>query len=186
MDEIVAAAREIMTLFFIAVALGMSSFSVGIGMGRLHIRRRTAAKIGEIFGLFNILMALSGITMGRVLSGYFGIANMVGGIMLVFLGSHMIFSSFQKDPSRWLRSSGVGLFVMAFVVSIDTFSVGLGLGFYGAKIIIAIAIFGATSMILTWVGFFLGRKFQGSLGRYGEAFGGCILFIFGLKLLFII
>lgn len=165
MDEIITVANEFVNFFMIAIALGMSSFSMGIGMGRQNIRRRRAAIVGEVFGLLNIMMALLGITMGRTLSGYFGIANIAGGMLLVFLGAHMVFSSLQKDQNRWLRSSGFGLFVMAFVVSIDTFSVGLGLVLYGIKIIIAIAIFGGTSMILTWLGFFLGRHFQGGLGR---------------------
>lgn len=69
-------------------------------------------------------------------------------------------------------------------MSLDSFSVGLSLGIYGARTLLTILLFGFVSMILTWTGLMLGRHFQQWLGAYSEALGGSILFVFGLKLLF--
>ena len=48
---------------------------------------------------------------------------------------------------------------------------------------VTILSFGLVAMILTWSGLLIGKKIQGLLGVYSEIFGGCILLIFGLKLL---
>lgn len=50
---------------------------------------------------------------------------------------------------------------------------------------VTILLFGLFSMVLTWVGLFVGRHFQQWLGSYSEALGGSILLAFGLKLLFL-
>ena len=67
------------------------------------------------------------------------------------------------------------LFVFAFGVSIDSFSVGLSLGIYGAQTVITILLFGFISMLLAWTGLFIGRHAKGMLGTYGEIVGGIIL-----------
>ena len=80
---------------------------------------------------------------------------------------------------------GISLFVFAFGVSIDSFSVGLSLGIYGAQTIITILLFGFVSMLLAWIGLFIGRHAKDMLGTYGEIVGGIILVGFGLYLLFL-
>jgi putative Mn2+ efflux pump MntP len=66
----------------------------------------------------------------------------------------------------------------------DSFSVGLSLGIYGARTFVTILIFGVVSMMLTWLGLLIGRRAQSVLGTYGEVLGGIILVGFGIKLLF--
>lgn len=68
-------------------------------------------------------------------------------------------------------------------MSLDSFSVGLSLGIFGARTFLTIIVFGVVSMLLTWLGLLLGRRVQGWLGSYSEALGGSILLAFGIKLL---
>ncbi|MET1123546.1 manganese efflux pump, partial [Priestia megaterium] len=68
--------------------------------------------------------------------------------------------------------------------SIDSFSVGLSLGIYGAQTIITILLFGFVSMLLAWMGLLIGRHAKDMLGTYGEIVGGIILVGFGLYILF--
>lgn len=182
---ILAAAGEWITLLFMSFALGMDAFSIGLGMGMLSLRLKQIMKIGITIGLFHMLMPLAGMTIGQEISVHFGsIAAMIGGALLVILGITMIRSSFSKEEAPFVHPVGFGLLIFALSASLDSFSVGLSLGIYGAKTWLTIFMFGFMSMLLTWVGLIMGKKVQDWLGSYSEALGGCILLAFGVKVLF--
>lgn len=175
---------ELLALILMAFALGMDAFSVGLGMGMFQLRLKQIFKIGLTVGFFHVWMPLVGMIAGRLLSAQFGIiAVYVGGILLILLGIQMIWLSMKKDGHTLITPFGFGLFLFAFSVSLDSFSVGLTLGIYGAKIILVLLCFGLGTIILTWLGLLIGRRVQGLLGSYSEALGGSILLIFGLRLL---
>lgn len=175
---------ELLTLAIMAFALGMDAFSVGLGMGMYQLRLRQIFKIGITIGIFHVWMPLVGMLAGKFLSEKFGtIASLLGGLLLILLGIQMIWSSFKKDQESVITPVGMGLLLFALSVSLDSLSVGLTLGIYGAKTIMVILCFGIAATILTWSGLLIGRKVQGLLGVYSEALGGSILLAFGLKLL---
>ncbi|MGD6900585.1 manganese efflux pump MntP family protein [Bacillus infantis] len=175
---------ELITLMLMAFALGMDAFSVGLGMGMFELRLRQIFKIGITIGLFHVFMPLLGMMAGRFLSEQFGsIAAYIGGGLLLLLGAQMIWSSIKDDDSSLITPVGFGLLIFALSVSLDSFSVGLSLGIYGAKTALVLVCFGAAAAILTWAGLLAGRKVQGWLGSYSEALGGAILLAFGIKLL---
>ncbi|KML38755.1 manganese efflux pump MntP family protein [Cytobacillus firmus] len=177
---------EILTLALMAFALGMDAFSVGLGMGMYKLRLRQIAKIGITIGLFHVWMPLLGMIAGRFLSNTFGaIAGYVGGGLLLLLGVQMIWSSFRDEEDSLITPVGIGLLIFALSVSLDSFSVGLSLGIYGAKTFLVLVFFGAGATILTWAGLLTGRKVQSWIGSYSEALGGAILLAFGVKLLFL-
>ncbi|MGG3842856.1 manganese efflux pump MntP family protein [Anoxybacillus kestanbolensis] len=176
---------EMITLAMMAFALGMDAFSVSLGMGMLRLRLKQIAYIGLTVGFFHIVMPLIGMAIGRLLSVRLGhMATYIGGGLLLILGIQMVIASFRHEQEHWLRPIGIGLFLFSFSVSLDSFSVGLSLGIYGVEIVFAVIAFGLTSMVLTWMGLLLGRRFQRWLGTYSEALGGTILLLFACKLLF--
>lgn len=175
---------ELLTLLIMALALGMDAFSVGLGMGLIRLRIRQIFYIGITIGVFHIWMPLVGMLIGRLLSDTFGtIATLLGGTLLILLGIQMVVASFKKDEDPFITPVGFGLIVFALSVSLDSFSVGLSLGIYGAKTFLTVAIFGLVSMVLTWLGLLVGKRVQIWLGSYSEALGGSILLAFGIKLL---
>ncbi|MCV9885810.1 manganese efflux pump MntP [Metabacillus halosaccharovorans] len=175
---------ELLTLLIMALALGMDAFSVGLGMGLIRLRIRQIFYIGITIGVFHIWMPLVGMLIGRLLSDTFGtIATLLGGTLLILLGIQMVVASFKKDEDPFITPVGFGLIVFALSVSLDSFSVGLSLGIYGAKTFLTVAIFGLVSMVLTWLGLLVGKRVQNWLGSYSEALGGSILLAFGIKLL---
>ncbi|WAA12187.1 manganese efflux pump MntP family protein [Fervidibacillus halotolerans] len=177
--------NELITLSIMAFAVGMDAFSVGLGMGMIPLRRKQMFFIGLTVGFFHICMPFFGILMGKLLSETFGtVANYTGGIILIFIGLQMCFSSFKNDDTARFKPVGFGLILFALSVSIDSFSIGLSLGIFGARAVTAILLFGFFSACLTWTGLFFGKKVGGMFGKYSEAFGGSILFFFGLKFLF--
>ena len=184
-ESVEALIGELITLCMMAFGLGMDAFSVGLGMGLIRLRLKQIFYIGLTIGLFHIFMPLCGIIIGRFISQQFGgIATYVGGILLLVLGIQMIVSSFREESQPFISPIGMGLVFFALSVSLDSFSVGLSLGIYGARTVLAVTLFGLFSMFLTWGGLILGRRFQRWLGVYSEALGGSILLAFGIKLLF--
>ena len=176
---------EFLTLLLMAFALGMDSFSVGLGMGMFKLRYRQIAVISATVGFFHVLMPLVGMLAGRYLSGQFGVyATFAGGFLLVLLGLGMLISGLRgKEDTSFITPVGLGLLVFAISVSLDSFSVGLTLGIYGARTALTITLFGFAALILTLSGLLLGRKIQGMLGVYSQVLGGSVLFAFGIKLL---
>jgi putative Mn2+ efflux pump MntP len=177
---------EIVTLIIMAFAVSMDAFSVSLGMGVFELRLRQIFYIGLTAGLFHMIMPLLGILAGHLLSATFGqITGYVGGGLLMIMGVHMFISSFKSEERMAILPVGWGLILFSLLVSLDSFSAGLSLGMFGARAIVAMACFGIVAAFLTWAGLLMGRKVHSLLGAYGEMLGGLILFLFGLKLLFL-
>ncbi|MDC3416746.1 manganese efflux pump MntP family protein [Aquibacillus salsiterrae] len=176
---------EIISLFFVATALGMDAFSVGLGMGMQALRLKRIFFVGVTVGMFHIAMPFIGILLGQFISTKLeGFAVVAGGLLLFGLGAYMLLNSFNQDDEPAISPVGFGLIAFALSVSLDSFSVGLSLGMSGVKIFLALVLFGVVSMVLTWAGLLLGRKAKGLLGIYSELLGGSILCAFGLNILF--
>ncbi|WP_100374190.1 manganese efflux pump MntP [Bacillus sp. FJAT-45037] len=176
--------HEVITLLIMAGALGMDAFSVALGMGMLGLHMKQIFRIGVTIGAFHVVMPLLGIVTGKVLSNYFGmIATYIGGGLLLIIGVQMIIAAFKNEDASLVKPMGWGLFLFAVSVSLDSFSAGLSLGMLGAKTVLTVGLIGAMSMVLSWLGLLMGRKFGQYIGSYGELIGGCILIGFGLKLI---
>ncbi|MEQ6377010.1 manganese efflux pump [Bacillaceae bacterium S4-13-56] len=176
---------EFITLSIMAFALGMDAFSVSLGMGMIPLRLKRIAMIGIVIGIFHMIMPLAGVILGDLLSHQFGAyAKGVGGLLLLLLGIQMFWGTLREEEENVVNPHGMGLIVFALSVSLDSFSVGLSLGMFGAKIVLALILFGGASMALTWAGLLLGRHVRSWLGVYSEILGASILLGLGLRLLF--
>ncbi|GGG85154.1 putative manganese efflux pump MntP [Paenibacillus radicis (ex Gao et al. 2016)] len=182
MNEAALHAGQFATLLIMAVALGMDAFSLGIGIGLKGIRLRDILKLSSVIALFHIIMPLGGMFAGQFVSGLLGhVATTAAGILLVLLGGHMIYSSIKGEEVKSLDYRSVwGTFLFALSVSIDSFSVGVTLGMFQADLLLTILLFGFFGGLMSIMGLMLGRRVSRNLGGYGEAFGGAILFIFGI------
>lgn len=176
---------ELFTIIIMAFALGMDAFSISLGMGMYRLRFKQMLNIGLTVGVFHILMPLLGMIAGRFLSEKFdAVASYIGGGLLLILGVQMIWSSLRKESESLITPVGFGLLLFALSVSLDSFSVGLTLGIYGARTFLVLICFGAGAMLLSWLGLIIGRRVQGWLGQYSEVLGGAILLFFSFRLLF--
>ncbi|GAB4074813.1 manganese efflux pump MntP family protein [Barrientosiimonas marina] len=176
---------EMVSLVFMAFALGMDAFSISLGMGMQQIRLKRIAIAGLVVGFFHTVMPFTGIVLGSFISTQIGhYAELSGGLLLVAIGAQMIFSAFNYETKKLVQPVGLGLIFFAFSVSLDSFSVGLSLGLSNGKTVIALILFAAASTFLTWAGMLMGKKVYGLLGAYSEILGGSILVGFGLHILF--
>lgn len=178
-------AGQLITIVIIALALGMDAFSLGIGLGVRGIRLLNIARVSFVIGLFHIVMPLMGMFMGKYVSSLLGdVATAAGGALLVVLGSHMLYTALRGDSSETVDYTGFwGLLLFALMVSIDSFSVGLSLGIFSSDILLTVLIFGFFGGGMSVLGLLLGRRVNSWVGEYGEALGGLILLVYGIRFL---
>lgn len=177
--------QDIYYYVMIALALGLDAFSVSLGMGMQFLRLKKIALIGFVIGIFHTVLPLVGLLFGQVLIDKIGqLADVVAGFILVFLGAFMFYSTFKQENFVLGKFNTIKWLSIAFIVSIDSFPVGLSLGIYGIHTIFVVLLFGCVSMILSWLGMLIGRKTYTLLQVYSEILGGIILFCLGLYLIF--
>ncbi|MDR6225500.1 manganese efflux pump MntP [Desmospora profundinema] len=177
---------QLMTLFMIAIAMGMDAFSLGIGVGMRGILLRQAILVSITIGFFHTVMPLAGMVIGRVLGLFVEkIAVMVGGGLLIFLGVNMLYHARKQGEAGVLRdlASFWGIFLFSVSVSLDSLSAGLTLGLFEADTLLTMLLFGWMGMLMAGAGLLLGRRVGAWIGGYGEAVGGMILIGLGLRFL---
>jgi putative Mn2+ efflux pump MntP len=186
MTAIAAQWGQLSTIIIMAIALGMDAFSLGIGLGMRGIRLLNIVYISIVIAFFHVVMPLMGMFTGHYVSSILGgVAVAAGGGLLVLLGCHMIYSAFKSGKPPYFDICTVwGLLVFSLSVSIDSFSVGISLGLFSSDIAMTVLLFGVFGGAMSVLGLMLGRRVGQWIGEYGEAFGGVILLVFGLKFLF--
>ncbi|MFI2857157.1 manganese efflux pump MntP family protein [Paenibacillus sp. JSM ZJ436] len=177
---------QLAAILMMAVALGLDAFSLGIGVGMRGVRLRHVLAIGLMTALFHMLMPLLGLIFGRYVGALLGeITGIAAGGLLVLLGGHMIWNSFQQGESRPVNHTTLlGMLLFSLSVSIDSFSVGVSLGMFNSHAALIVNAFGIVGGLMSICGLLLGRKAASRLGEYGELAGGAILLLFGLMFIF--
>ena len=173
---------QLTTIAMIALALGFDAFSLGIGIGLKGIRYLHILRMGVIVGLFHMIMPIGGMLMGKMMSSVLGEWAVLGaGLLLILLGVHMIINSFKKDEAPMFNyHSFWGLLLLAFSVSVDSFSVGITLGMFQLPLWLTVLLFGCFGAGMSMLGLTVGRRVGHTLGDYGELLGGIILIVFGV------
>jgi putative Mn2+ efflux pump MntP len=175
---------QLLSLLIMAFALGLDAFSLGLSVGMRGVTFKEIVKISSMIALFHVLLPWIGLLVGRTLNDMVGnIATYLGGGLLLFLGLHMVWSSFKEEDGLFDHSTGWGLILFSMSVSIDALSVGFSLGLFETEIWLTVLTFGLLGGLMSAVGLSLGRYVGQWLGEYGEAFGGLILVAFGFKIL---
>jgi putative Mn2+ efflux pump MntP len=176
---------QFIAILIMAVALGLDALSLGIGIGMKGIRKLDILKLSFIVAVFHMIMPLIGMFMGSYVSTLLGhVATKAGGILLILLGLHMVYSSLRGEeiPSIDHRTLA-GMMLFALSVSIDSFSVGVSLGMFAGDMALTVLMFGTLGWIMSITGLMLGRNMGRWIGEYGEAIGGIILLAFGVNFL---
>lgn len=174
---------ELLLVFIVAVSLSMDAFSLSLAYGTLGIPKKQICLLSIIVGLFHFFMPLLGLFVGASILSFIKInPDFIVFIVLVAIGIQMILESFsKKDEMEVMRIAG--LFLFAFAVSVDSFSVGITLTSISENYVLSAVIFAFCSMTFTFIGLLLGNKIQKSIGKISTIFGGIILMFIGLLFL---
>jgi len=171
---------ELLLVFVVAVSLSMDAFSLSLAYGTLGIPKKQIFLLSFIVGLFHFFMPIIGMFIGTNILNIIKInPDIIVFMVLLVIGIQMIFESFNKKEELKVMKT-IELFLFAFAVSIDSFSVGLTLTNINENYILSAFIFSICSMFFTLFGLLLGNKIEKLVGKIATIFGGAVLVIIGV------
>jgi manganese efflux pump family protein len=143
-------------------------------------------RIGVAFGLFEGLMPIVGIYIGRALATVIGGYGRYGGAGLLVLTG--VYTIWQARRTRRAEERGKGvlstreLYVIAFALSIDNLVVGFALGVLAVPVPLSAVVIAAVSIALSLLGLELGRRAGERLEEWSEEIGGAVLILVGVAI----
>jgi len=173
-------------LLLLALALSMDAFAVAIGLGskKTTIIPLLSLKIGLLFGGFQALMPLLGYLGGQGLLGFVdAYARWIAFGLLALIGAKMVYEGYGEGVEEEISAvTHKLLLTLAIATSIDAMAAGFSLMLLPIHPLMACALIGCITFILSIVGFFLGRYSGTWLESKAEIFGGVVLIAIGLKI----
>ena len=171
--------KEFISIVLIGIALSMDTFSLSLGVGMFHVSNKKALKLALIVGVMHFIMPFLGMILGNKLIQIFEIKyDILLGFILIVIALQMIVDIIRHEEEKFDLSI-LGMFLFAFGVSLDSFSLGLGLKAITSNIYLAMTIFAICSASFTYLGIIVGKFANKLLGIYANILGAIILFILG-------
>lgn len=176
--------REIVSILLIGISLSMDTFSLSLTLGT--VSENKLIKILPLFvGIFHFFMPIIGNIIGITLINLLDLAsNIILGTVLIVLGINLAIHYF-KDETAEINLNIIGIIIFALSVSIDSFSVGLGINDITNNYYIASIIFALCSAAFTYLGIIIGKYSSKLIGKYAIILGIFLLLILGIFHLFI-
>lgn len=176
------------SLLGIAIALGCDAFSVAVGVGARGFDWRRAFRLAFHFALFQFLMPLIGLAIGRATAGLIGhMGQWVASAGLVVIGVRMAWEARKYRKLHMVRSDptrGWSLVILSVSTSVDALVAGFSLGLLGVNVFAACGVIGVMAGVMTIGGMALGHTAARTWGHWAEFVGGILLV--GLAVMFVV
>lgn len=171
---------SIAMVIMIAISLSMDAFSLSLAYGTLNLEKKYINALSIIVGVYHFMMPLLGMWIGNYILEISPIStNTIVFVVLVLIGIEMIIESFKSEKKVSLMKVSE-LLMFGLAVSLDSFSVGLGLGAIYKNPLVCSTIFSISAALFTYIGLYLGKKINNWIGKISTIIGGIILIIIGL------
>lgn len=172
------------TLFLIGCSLSMDAFSLALVYGTYGLSKKDIFVLSSIVGIYHYVMPLLGSEIGSIIFSYIKVSsNLVVFLILLFIGFNLIKSSFEKN-NVLVKTSIYSYLLFGLAVSLDSFSVGIGLETITDMHLESSLIFMMCSFLFTFIGLFLGKKINQIFGKFATLVGGICLIIISFTYLF--
>ncbi len=183
---------SIIEIIFIGMGLAMDAFAIAVsgGMNLKKVKVFDALRVAVCFGIFQALMPFLGwIAAGSLFSTYIEkFDRWIALILLGYIGGKMLYDSiFKKENNEGTDITNIlTLLILGIATSIDALMVGVTFvsDFKGLEIINPTSIIGITTLLISFCGVYLGKKFGDILGNKSTIAGGIILILIALKIFF--
>lgn len=170
---------SLIMMLLLAIGLSMDAFSLALIYGTLNMSKSLNIKMSLMVSIFHFFMPILGYYLGRWILGIIGIdPEIIVGIIFIVLSIEMLFS-LKKEEQIKILTNILSVMVFAFTVSIDSFSIGIGLGALHSEILIPSMLFSITAGLFTYAGVNLRKTLVNKLGKITTLIGSLILFILG-------
>lgn len=177
-------------ILLIGIGLSMDAFAVALckGLSMKKIDIKASVIIAVFFGVFQAVMPLIGyfvcINFEKFISAF---DHWIAFGLLEFIGIKMIIDAIKernKDEEGEFRLKIGELFVLAIATSIDALAVGVSFACVDdVNIFTSVLIIGITTLILSFIGVFIGNKFGAKFKTTAAIIGGIILILIGVKII---
>lgn len=174
----------LLEIILTAIALAMDAFAVSIckGLTITNRNRKKSFKIAFYFGLFQMLMPITGYLIGNSFKEFIMmIDHYVVFVILGLIGFNMITE--RNDNTYDDSIDFKTMIILAIATSIDAFSVGITLAFLNVNLITSTFIIGFITFIICFLGVELGNVLGIKYQKKAEIFGGIVLILIGFKIL---
>lgn len=180
---------DIISILVIALGLSADCFAVSISGGATQqtFSRVKMFRLAAVFGFFQFIMPVIGWLLGNtvvdLISSY---DHWIAFALLLIVGGRMVWESFEKADSERKSTDitrGLILITLALATSIDALAVGLSFAFLNIDIVFSSLIIGIVSFFMTSLGYWIGKKAGGLLGKRAKLVGGIILIAIGIRIL---
>lgn len=171
---------EIIFIFLVAVSLSMDAFSLSLAYGTISLSKKEIKLLSSIVGIYHFFMPIVGMLIGNFIINLLHIKlNLITLIIFVFIGISMIIESIKgNEKVRQMKISEMILF--GFAVSIDSFSIGIGIKSISNNFLLCSGIFSLVSAFFTYIGLILGNKLNILIGKLASILGGITLIVLGI------
>lgn len=148
-----------LSIFLIGVALSMDAFSIALSIGTTHLSKNRFILIPIVVSIMHFVMPLIGLFLGNQILSVINInPKIIMTIILLYL-AFLMYKDRDNDKVTKINSL-LSIFLYALSVSLDSFSVGIGLKALTDKIIIPPIIFSLCAGTITYMGLILGKYSQ--------------------------
>ena len=170
------------------LSLGLDTLAVALGLGLAGLPRNRWLKVGITFAIFEGLMPVVGLLLGRGLSAALSeVAAYAAAIILIIVGLLAIREALSGDDNEGVSSAIADdnrrLLLTGLSVSLDEFAVGFSLGVLKVPLGLALGYVAAQAFAITFVGLWLGQRVGAHLGERAELISGVALTGLGVLLL---
>lgn len=174
---------QITLIFVVAISLSMDAFSLSLAYGTLGINKKEILTLSTVVGLYHFFMPLLGFYIGRVLLNFIPLnPDFIVFVVLSFVGLEMIIESLKKEELV-KKTKLLDILLFGLAVSMDSFSVGIGLNVVSKNKILCSCCFSLTSYLFTYLGLNLGKKINQLIGKISTIVGGIVLIMIGITYL---
>jgi putative Mn2+ efflux pump MntP len=170
---------EVLILGFV---LSLDNFRVSIALGTVPFGLRRAVQVALVFGLWDAIMPLVGLLIGRKIGEAVGdVAELVGAAALGGYGLYLVISALRNPEPEELDHPWA-LFGIPFTLSLDNLFAGASLGLLGLAPGLTAAVFGVMTAVMSLVGLQLGRAAARIVRIRSDLVGGVTLIIAAVAL----
>lgn len=166
---------NIILIFLVAISLSMDAFFLSLAYGALKLNKKAVISLSTIVGAYHFIMPLLGMYFGKAIN----LNNKyIVSIIFFIIGINMILDIFKEKEIKPL--SLIYMLLFGLSVSLDSFSVGIGLNYITDSVVLCSIVFSLTSFVFTFLGLLIGKKINELIGDIAILLGGLTIITLGV------
>jgi manganese efflux pump family protein len=162
--------------------LSLDNFRVAIALGTVPFGLKRAVQVALTFGLWDGVMPLVGLLIGRRIGQSVGdLAEVVGAVALGGYGLYLVIMAL-RNPEPDELDHPWALFGIPLTLSLDNLLAGASLGLLGLSPWLSAGVFGAITAVMSLIGLRLGRAAARLFPIRSDLLSGATLMLAALAL----